>query len=451
VAEVRASRALVRWSEWLGAYLEAALAEDEKNRHLRRMEDRPRLRPVEAFPIQQEGKTLICLRDPQHFAQSLIVTPAGYFILAHFDGQHSLVDIQKAYAKKVGRILASEELQKMIDALDQQFYLYNERFLARQREIEDDFRRQPVRAPAHAPGVYSPEPKQFKSQLLGHFRSPDGPGEARRNGGRSAPKAIVAPHIDFHRGGPCYAWAYKELAESPGADLYILLGTSHCGGETPFVATLKDFVTPLGTVETDKDFVTRLQQSHSGDLFADEYLHRTEHSLEFQVVYLKYVAALRAQLTGENRSFKIVPILVTSFHSNVRSRSLPEKDPRIGDFLKALADLAAKESRRVCFVAGVDLAHVGAQFGDHDPITPDFLKWVEAEDRTLIDRLASADSEGFFNEIAKDEDRRRICGFSPLYSLTHLLGGSRGKLLKYDQAFTQETGSAVTFTSMVFD
>ena len=65
------------------------------------MEDRPRVRPVEAFPIQQEGKTYICLRDPQHFAQSLIVTPAGYFILAHFDGQHSLVDIQEAYAKKV--------------------------------------------------------------------------------------------------------------------------------------------------------------------------------------------------------------------------------------------------------------------------------------------------------------------------------------------------------------
>jgi hypothetical protein len=46
----------------------------------------------------------------------------------------------------------------------------------------------------------------------------------------------------------------------------------------------------------------------------------------------------------------------------------------------------------------------------------------------------------------------QICPrFSPLYSLTHLLDGSRGKLLKYSQAFTQETGSAVTFSSMVFD
>ena len=415
------------------------------------MEDRPRLRPVEAFPIQQEGKTFICLRDPQHLSQPLVITPVGYFVLSHFDGQHSFLEIQEAYRQRVGQTLSIEDLKKMIDALDEQFYLYNQRFLDRQEEIVEEFRRQEVRAPAHAGTVYGAEAEKLEGQLAGHFQAADGPGEAQANGNGSTPKAIVAPHIDFHRGGPCYAWAYKELVERPGADLYILLGTSHCGGESPFVATRKDFATPLGMVETDKEFLRRLGEAYRRDLFSGEYLHRTEHSLEFQVVYLKYVAELRARQTREKRDFKIVPILVTSFHTNIQSRSLPERDPRIGDFLKALVDLAANESRTVCFVAGVDLAHVGAQFGDREPVTPEFLKWVESEDRTLIKKLASLDSEGFFQEIAKDEDRRRICGFSPLYSLTHLLDGSRGKLLKYGQAFTQETGSAVTFTSMVFD
>jgi MEMO1 family protein len=415
------------------------------------MEDRPILRPVEAFPVQQDGKTLICLRDPAHFAQTLVVTPVGYFIIAHFDGRHSLVDIQEAYAKRVGQVLAAGDLRQIIDALDQNYFLHNQRFLDRRNEVIDEFRRQTLRAAAHVGGVYSHEPEQLKSQILGHFKVPSGPGEAKSNGDRPTPRAVVAPHIDFHRGGPCYAWAYKELIESPGADLYILLGTSHVGGESPFVATLKDFATPLGTVETDKDFVQRLTQAYTGDLFADEYLHRSEHSLEFQVVYLQYAAAERARLTGEDRPFKIVPILVTSFHENIRSRMPPEKDPRIGDFLKALGDLAAQEARRVCFVAGVDLAHVGAQFGDRDPITPEFLKWVEAEDLKSIEKLAASDTEGFFNEIAKDEDRRRICGFSPLYSLAYLMRGQQGRLLKYDQAFTQETGSAVTFTSMVYD
>jgi hypothetical protein len=91
------------------------------------------------------------------------------------------------------------------------------------------------------------------------------------------------------------------------------------------------------------------------------------------------------------------------------------------------------------------------QFGDREPITPEFLKWVEDEDLKLIERLEVVDSQGFFHEIAKDQDRRRICGFSPLYSLIHLLDGSRGRCVKYSQAFTRETGSAVTFTSVVFD
>ena len=90
------------------------------------------------------------------------------------------------------------------------------------------------------------------------------------------------------------------------------------------------------------------------------------------------------------------------------------------------------------------------QFGDREPITDDFLKWVESEDRELVNRLAAFDAPGFFNEVAKDQDKRRICGFSPLYSLIHLLDGAPGKHLKYSQAFTPETGSAVTFTSVIF-
>ena len=172
------------------------------------------------------------------------------------------------------------------------------------------------------------------------------------------------------------------MAESDGADLYILLGTSHCSGQTPYILTLKDFETPLGSSKPIASFVQRLQAKCAEDCFTDEYLHRGEHSLEFQVLFLKYIAQQRAALTGEpERPFKIVPILVSSFHSAVVNQTLPEKDSAVGTFLRTLRDLAASESRRVCFVAGVDLAHVGRQFGDREPITDDFLKWVESEDR----------------------------------------------------------------------
>jgi AmmeMemoRadiSam system protein B len=416
------------------------------------MIDRPKLRPIEAFPVQQDRKTLIYLKDPLNLATPIGISPVGYFIVAHLDGQHSFVDIQENYCKQFGSLLVSDELRSFIEMLDQHYYLVSERFLHHQQAVISEFRRLPTRSAAHVGGVYKAEPAELKIQLDGYFPSPKGPGVPVRENKTATPKAIVAPHIDFHRGGPGYAWAYKSLAESDGADLYILLGTSHCGGQHPFILTLKDFDTPLGRVETDKEFVRNLQAKCQDDFFTDEYLHRGEHSLEFQVVFLKYTAQKRAELAGQpERPFRIVPVLVSSFHSMVISQTLPEKISAVGAFLNALRELTEKDNRQVCFVAGVDLAHVGMQFGDREPITDDFLKWVEAEDRRLVDRLAALDAPGFFHEIAKDQDKRRICGFSPLYSLIHLLDGHQGKPLNYSQAFTPETGSAVTFTSMIFE
>ncbi|MBI2535273.1 MAG: AmmeMemoRadiSam system protein B [Deltaproteobacteria bacterium] len=410
------------------------------------------MRPIEAVPVNHEGKTLIYLKDPLNLAVPLGISPAGYFILAHLDGHHALIDIQEAYSKQFGNLLMSDELKGFVEMLDRNYYLASERFFAYQKSVVDEFRRLPTRAPAHMGGGYKENPLELKAQLDGYFIAPNGPGLPSGQSTALTPKAIVAPHIDFHRGGPAYAWAYKPLVESGGADLYILLGTSHVSGETPFVLTPKDFATPLGMVETDKDFVSRLQEKCTEDLFADEYLHRGEHSLEFQVLFLKYAAQRRAGLTGQpEKPFKIVPVLVTSFHSMLINRTPPEQTSSVGTFLRALRELAERESRRVCFVAGVDLAHVGRQFGDRDPITDDFLKWVEAEDQRLVERLAARDAPGFFNEIAKDQDRRRVCGFSPLYSLIHLVNGSQGNHLHYGQAFTPETGSAVTFTSMIFE
>lgn len=416
------------------------------------MDDKPKLRPIEAFPVQQIGKTLVYLKDPLNLATPIGISPVGYFILTHFDGRHSDLDIQEAYAKQFGSLLPSAELKSFVDMLDQYYYLQSERFETYRNQVMLEFKRLPTRVPSHVGGVYNADPAALTAQLDGYFSMGEGPGAPSVQNNRSTPKAIVAPHIDFHRGGPAYAWAYKSLTESDGADLYILLGTSHCGGESPYILTLKDFDTPLGLVETDKDFVNRLQAACDENCFVDEYLHRGEHSLEFQVLFLKYAAQKRAALTGAaEKPFKIVPILVSSFHSALASRTAPEKSSTVGTFLRALRKMSEQESRRVCFVAGVDLAHVGRQFGDRDPITDEFLKWVESEDRDLVSRLAELDAPGFFQNLAKDQDRRRICGFSPLYSLIHLLNGVHGKPLKYGQAYTPETASAVTFTSVIFE
>jgi hypothetical protein len=59
------------------------------------------------------------------------------------------------------------------------------------------------------------------------------------------------------------------------------------------------------------------------------------------------------------------------------------------------------------------------------------------------------DADGFFEAVARDGDRRRICGLSPIYSLLRMLGpGAAGALRRYAQ--WPDPQGTVTFASVVF-
>ena len=88
-------------------------------------------------------------------------------------------------------------------------------------------------------------------------------------------RGLLAPHIDFHRGGPTYAWAYREVIERSDADLFVILGTCHAGMADPFAATLKPFDTPLGPAPVDRDFFEALERRYGGGLLASEAAHRS--------------------------------------------------------------------------------------------------------------------------------------------------------------------------------
>jgi len=407
--------------------------------------DYPKLRPIEMFPIQAEGETRIYIRDPLNYTKSqIMVSYPVYFILSHFDGHHSLLDIQEAFARQFSQVLASDKVREIVAQLDQHYFLDSERFAQLQQDTLDTFRRSPVREMAHADTCYSSQAEEFTQQAMAFFSGAEGPGLPAADGQALPPvRGIIAPHIDLRVGGPCYAWAYKELAERCDADLFILLGTSHYGMGQLFVATEKDYNTPLGPVKTDQEFIRALQQNYSGDLFADELLHRTEHSLEFQTLFLQYI------LAGK-RDFTVVPILVSSFHHLVANQTPPAQDPRVAAFHSALKETIIQSGRKVCFVAGVDFAHVGQKFGDQGQLTEEFLDRVKTEDHRLIQALEKVDHADFFAQIAKDGDRRRICGFSPMYTFLHLVDATQGKLLKYDRSVESTTQSSVSFASLAF-
>jgi AmmeMemoRadiSam system protein B len=407
--------------------------------------DYPKLRPLEAFPIAGRGETQVYLRDPLNFAKGqLTVSYPVYFIISKFDGQHSLLEIREAFARRFRHVLPDEKLRDIVEQLDKSYFLDSPRFTQLQREINAAFRQSSIREMAHADTSYPSQAQEFRKQAETFFTGPKGPGlPAAHKHAHPVVRGIIAPHIDPRAGGDCYAWAYKELAERCEADLFVLLGTSHYGMGQFFIATEKDYNTPLGPVKTDREFVRALQKNYSEDLFADEILHRNEHSLEFQTLFLQY-------LFGGRRNFDIVPILVSSFHSLVHSHTPPMHDPRVADFVSALKATIAQSGRNVCLVAGVDFAHVGQKFGDQGPLTQEFLNWVEDEDRRLIRALVNMDPADFFAQIAKDSDRRRVCGFSPMYTFLQVVDATRGELLQYDRTVESATQSSVSFASLAF-
>ena len=62
-----------------------------------------------------------------------------------------------------------------------------------------------------------------------YFDPPEGAGDGPPPSGATEIRGLIAPHIDFHRGGPAYTWAYRELRARSAADLFVVFGTCHSG------------------------------------------------------------------------------------------------------------------------------------------------------------------------------------------------------------------------------
>jgi AmmeMemoRadiSam system protein B len=294
--------------------------------------------------------------------------------------------------------------------------------------------------------AYESDPTQLRAAIREFFQRPGAPGDIPQPRGDGAPlSGLISPHIDPRRGGAAYAHAYGELLTRERPELVVIIFTSHCGmGPEIFTATRKDYATPLGVVPTDREFVERLAQPYSqGDLFAQEILHRNEHSIEFQALFLAWALG--------TAGYRIVPILVGSFHGMVQAGETPGFDDRVRSFIDILREMIDAETRRVLIVAGVDFAHVGRKFGDSFTVDEKVAQWVKSEDLALIDNIRRGDPDGFFADVAKDKDARKICGLSPMYTQLELLRGHSARLLMHDIAMEPQTGSAVSFASLAID
>jgi AmmeMemoRadiSam system protein B len=421
----------------------------------------PRLRSgVEVAAVGPEhGDDLICLYDRQDpTSGQVVMTRAGLFLASLLDGARTAAGVRAAFALRAGSTLSPADLVAFVDQLDRANLLESPRFQARQQQIVDAFRRGATRPAVHAGGAYPGEPAALRSYLDTAYLMPGGPGAAPGPVKHPSRRALIAPHIDLHRGRHSYAWGYRALAESEPAELYVLLGTCHMPMRRPFAATALPYDTPFGPVTDDLEFLERLQRRAPFDIYEDELSHRREHALEFQAVYLRHLGH-----TGEAGPAGVVSILCVP-PGTVPDGGTPRDDPATEQFIQALAETVAEDGRRVCFIAGADFAHVGPQFGDPTPVDRRFADRVRTGDLAMLEYVAAGDPDGFYRQVVQESPGpgmagesmavggpRRICGLAPMYALLRLVEGSTGDVLHYDQWIDQGGAGSVTFGCVLFD
>jgi AmmeMemoRadiSam system protein B len=410
--------------------------------------DHPRLRPIEIFPIQERGRRSLVLRDPADpKINPIVVSDGAADVLMLLDGRRTLRDLSNALALR-GATITESQLRSFLARLDEAGFLDGPRAEHRLERRRAEFLAQPIRAAVHAGGAYPDGADELPRMLAAGYVDVAGPGVLPASRGKNAAplRAAIAPHVDLHRGAPTYSWAYKALAEAQPAELYVVLGTCHTPVQGHFAATRKAYDTPLGAVPADAEFLERLTDLSERDLLEGEFSHSTEHSIEFQAVYLRSLG-----LAGDGAA-PIVPILCDSLHSMVPHGKLPGDVALVADFVDALRQALVDDGRRITLIAAVDLAHVGPRFGDEWRVEADRQASVERSDLEMLDLVLTADADAYYAQVMQDRDARRICGLTPIYVLACLMHAEqrRGELLRYTQWVDTDLSSSVTFASAIF-
>jgi AmmeMemoRadiSam system protein B len=128
------------------------------------------------------------------------------------------------------------------------------------------------------------------------------------------------------------------------------------------------------------------------------------------------------------------------------------KTPRDDSEFEALIQ-AVRETERALggttvYVAGVDLSHLGARFGD--PVVDERVKSeTEKWDREALEAARRGDADGWFAAIATHDDQTRICGLAPTYAMLRCAEPGEGRLLRYEQS-DEPGGSFVSIAAMVW-
>lgn len=398
--------------------------------------EKPALRTdIQMIMTLVEGRRMVVFQDPYDLGRQQIAVDAGALpLLRMLDGRHEIRDIQRELTNRSGgRRVALSDIESFLESLDGACLLNSEAFRREMDALFTAFSRDELRPCFHAGKAYDSDPERL-ARFIDESEA-ELPEAGRRP---SEVHALVAPHIDIRVASRTYASAYRHL-KARRYDLAVILGINHHPQDGLFCISPKNYLTPFGTIRTDRDFVRSLEdRAQPGTFSASDFGHKIEHSIEFQALFIRHYL-------GDT---PIVPILCGGIHEFLMAEKNPFEDSRFTGFVQDLRELAEKRGK-VLIVAGVDFAHVGLKFGDGVP-AESILPRAQANDRRILDSLLAGDGRAIYAGAAATGDAYKVCGLPALVLTAELMKGKTGVLLDYQTYREPATSSAVTYAAAMF-
>jgi AmmeMemoRadiSam system protein B len=392
---------------------------------------------LDFMPSPAEDRPGLLIRDPYRFSDSmLIIPPVLVQVLEFFDGAQTDLDLRAALVRLTNQLDVGDIQQQLVNALSSAGFLEDDNYHRMRDERRREFADAPVREPAHAGSAYPTEPEALRDTMGGWF---DGaPAETSKDG----VFAIAAPHVSPDGGWMSYRDAFRAIRPEHKDRTFVILATSHYGTPERFGMTRKRFATPYGEALPDERLVDWLSARGGSAVEMEDYCFSFEHTAEFQVVFLQHVLG---------PDVRILPILCGQFAKSLYRGGAPEDDDGVRRFFDALGELNAKEGNRLFWVLGVDMAHMGARYGDQFQAEANrgMMTSVAERDSQRMDHINAGDAEGFWDLVRENQDDLKWCGSAPFYTFLKSVPEARGQTARYEQ-WNIDQHSVVSFAGMRF-
>lgn len=384
-------------------------------------------------PIAERPGLLI--RDPFQFSDvTLIIPPLLVELLEYFDGRREESDLREALYRLTGDLRSLEAAEHLWESLRKAGFLEDEVYAGLREARQKQFAESPTCKASHAGLAYPAAPQELAA-TMGRYLDGQPSGADHLLG-------IAAPHVSPEGGWQSYRAAYAGLRGDYADRVFVVLGTSHYGQAERFGLTRKAWETPWGQTLAEPDLVGELERAAPQAVVMEDYCFAIEHSIEFQIVFLQYLFGPR---------IRVLPILCGAFAHSIYEGGMPEDDEQVKRFIEALGEMAAREGRRLFWVLGVDMAHMGRRYGDPFRAVAHIgeMQRVEARDLSRIDRIVASDAEGYWQLVRENRDDLKWCGASPFYTFLRVMPGIKGALARYEQ-WNIDEASVVSFAGIHF-